>query len=94
LEWTTVSELEQLVADLQALLALEQQGTTPAPTDIVTIGGASETPQALTDLANGVDTLGGSTELEQAFSNVYSLGISEPFTPGICGEVGYVCYPY
>jgi len=25
---------------------------------------------------------------------VYSLGISEPFTPGICGEVGYVCYPY
>jgi hypothetical protein len=92
--WTTVSKLQQLVAALQALLAAEQQqGITPAPTDIVTVGGASETPPQLTDLVNGVDKLGGNAQLGQEFSSVYSIGISEPFTPGPCGEVGYYCYP-
>ncbi len=88
-QWTTKARLEQLIIELEELLAAEGQPY------IVTISGVSPaTTQALTDLANGVDTLGGSTELEQAFSNVYSLGISEPFTPGVCGEVGYVCYPF
>jgi hypothetical protein len=94
LEWTSVAELQQLIATLQTLLALEQQqGITPAPTNLVTVGGASETSQALTDLANGVDRLGGNAQLGQAASNVFSLGISEPFTPGVCGEYGYYCYP-
>jgi hypothetical protein len=85
--WTTISKLQQLVATLQAQLAAEQQqGTTAAPTDLVTVSGASETPKALTDLANGVDTLGGNVQLGQALSNVYSLSLSSGVTLGVCGE--------
>jgi len=40
-----------------------------------------------------MDKLGGNAQLGQEFSSVYSIGISEPFTPGPCGEVGYYCYP-
>jgi hypothetical protein len=85
-QWTTLSQLQELAQKLQELLALEQQkGITSAPTTLVTIGGASETPQALTDLVNGVDRLGGSEELAEAFSNVHNFDLTDPLpqaTPG------------
>jgi hypothetical protein len=49
--------------------------------------------QTFQDFWNGIDRLGGNAQLGAAISNIYSRGISEPFTPGVCGEYGGYCYP-
>lgn len=94
-EWTTVSQLKELVTLWERYVAVEQQqGIVPTTTDIVTIDGASETPQAFTDLVNNVDTLGGNAELGQLGINLYSAGVSDPVDWGICGEdLDYECSP-
>ena len=61
----------------------------------MSIAGSSDSYQALTDLVNGVDTLGGNVQLGETFSNIYSIGVSDPVTLGVCGEgVDWTCIPF
>jgi hypothetical protein len=89
--WLTTAQLRELM-NAQAAAAAGAQVAPPA-VDTVEISG-SYTAAMYQDFVNGIDNLGGNAALGAAASSVYSLGLSEPFTAGPCGEVNYECWDY
>jgi hypothetical protein len=85
--WVSQAELDRLLS-AQVAAAAGQQAPPPA-IETVNVSG----DQTFQDFWNGIDRLGGNAQLGAAITNIYSRGVSEPFTPGICGEYGGYCYP-
>ena len=87
--WVSTAQMKQLLGAQQAAAA--GQAAAPPASDTITIPNDWNTT-LFGDFFNGIDHLGGNVQLGETFSKLYSLGISEPFTPGVCGEVNYTCW--